>query len=268
MKMIIDSKKLDKNELIEYHKNGWIGPYNLVSKFEMDQFREIIDEKIINPSKNNYLNQKRFHNQHLENYFIWKLIKNENLVSKVASIIGPNLILWRSNFQLKPKLSEHKLWNNGWNTIVPWHQDCAYYQPSPNVVISAWIAIDEATKNNGCMRVISGSHKNLYPHDLTPNTDFFNQAVNPSLININNAIDIELKAGQFILFNESILHSSNPNRSNLRRLGFSPRITVPFVDVGGREKLKVILLNGKDYMGDYNCVSPPKNNDNIKIKNK
>ena len=60
--MIIDSKKLDKNELIEYHKNGWIGPYNLVSKFEMEQFREIIDEKIINPSKNNYLNQKRFHN--------------------------------------------------------------------------------------------------------------------------------------------------------------------------------------------------------------
>ena len=42
MKMIIDSKKLDKNELIEYHKNGWIGPYNLVSKFEMEQFEEVI----------------------------------------------------------------------------------------------------------------------------------------------------------------------------------------------------------------------------------
>jgi ectoine hydroxylase-related dioxygenase (phytanoyl-CoA dioxygenase family) len=48
-----------------------------------------------------------------------------------------------------------------WNTAAPWHQDCAYYQPSPNVIVSAWIAVDDTTKHNGAMRIILGSHKKL-----------------------------------------------------------------------------------------------------------
>ena len=61
------------------------------------------------------------------------------------------------------------------------------------------------------------------------------------------------------MFSESILHSSVPNLSERRRFGLSPRITVPFVDIGDRDNLKVLMLKGEDYMGDFNVVNPPYN---------
>ena len=74
--------------------------------------------------------------------------------------MGPDIVLWRSNFQLKLPLSQQDEWDTG----VPWHQDIAYFQPSPNVILSAWKAIDHVEKSNGCMQILSGSHKKLCPH--------------------------------------------------------------------------------------------------------
>jgi hypothetical protein len=73
------------------------------------------------------------------------------------------------------------------------------------------------------------------------------------------------------LFIESILHSSAPNRSERRRFGLTPRITVPFVDIGDRDNLKVLMLKGEDYMGYYNVINSPnifnKNDNFLKITN-
>ena len=108
-----------------------------------------------------------------------------------------DLVLWRTNFQLKPALSEQ----TGWDTEIPWHQDSAYYQPSPNVILSAWIAVDNSNGENGYMSVLSGSHKRLYPHIRIPEADQFGLLIDPSSFDPSDAIDIELKAGEFVFFN-------------------------------------------------------------------
>ena len=42
----------------------------------------------------------------------------------------------------------------------PWHQDCAYFNlPEGTTVIGVWVALDEATAENGCLHVIPGSHR-------------------------------------------------------------------------------------------------------------
>ena len=91
-----------------------------------------------------------------------------------------------------------------------------------------------------------------------PGAERFGLFVDPSTFDPNKAVDIELKPGQFIFFNESTLHSSAANRSSSRRLGITPRITVPFVEVGNRAEIEVLMLKGEDYMGDYKVVEPPK----------
>ena len=146
------------------------------------------------------------------------MISHPNLVEKAASILGGDLVLWRTNFQLKPALSEQ----TGWDTEIPWHQDSAYYQPSPNVILSAWIAVDNSNGENGYMSVLSGSHKRLYPHIRIPEADQFGLVADPSSFDPSDAIDIELKAGEFVFFNESVLHSYQANRSSARRLGITP----------------------------------------------
>ena len=260
--MAANQHTLTKAEVQQYHDQGWIGPFTLISETEMAKVAQELDAQILRPVKQRGLEQDDyFHNRHLDNYCVWNLISNPSLVERVANILGPHLVLWRSNFQIKPPLSEQKEWNHGWNTIAPWHQDCAYYQPSPNVIMSAWIAVDKATKDNGAMRVIPGSHKRLYTHvanqNYVPGSKFFDKSVDPKTIDLTETVDIELKAGEYILFNESVLHSSPPNLSEDRRFGISPRITVPFVDVGDRDSLKALMLKGEDYMGAYNIVPPP-----------
>ena len=254
--------KLTRAQVRQYHSQGWLGPFTLITKTEMAKVARELTAEILEPVKQQGLDEDHyFHNRHLDNRCVWELISNPALVEKVASILGPDLVLWRSNFQIKPPRSEQEQWNHGWNTAAPWHQDCAYYQPSPNVIVSAWIAVDDATKDNGAMQIILGSHKKLYTHaenpDYLPGSKFFDKSVDPQTIDISKAVDIELQAGEFVLFSESVLHSSPENVSEHRRFGISPRVTVPFVDVGDSDSQTVLMLKGRDYMEAYNIGSPP-----------
>jgi non-heme Fe2+,alpha-ketoglutarate-dependent halogenase len=158
--MVCKNKILSKSEVQQYHEEGWIGPFKLISPTEMVNISHVIQKQIIEPVKQQNLEENDYlHNRHLDNQGIWELFSNPELAERVASILGPHLVLWRLNFQLKPPLSDQKEWNYGWDTSFPWHQDCAYFQPSPNVILSAWIAVDEVNKDNGCIRIIPGSHK-------------------------------------------------------------------------------------------------------------
>ena len=253
--MISTKETLSKEQVRQYHQQGWLGPFTLISEVQMAEVRRRINQEILEPGRIAELHEKDyFHNRHLDNRCIYELLSHPNLVEKAARILGGHLVLWRTNFQLKPPLAEQ----DDWDTEIPWHQDCAYYQPSPNVILSAWIAVDEATRASGCMRVLPRSHKRLYPHIRRPRAERFGLFADPSTFDPNKAVDIELKPGQFVFFNESILHSSVANRSSSRRLGIPPRITVPFVEVGNRAEIEVLMLKGEDYMGDYRVVEPPK----------
>ena len=245
---------LSKDEVRLYHRQGWLGPFTLVSEEEMAAAREAIDAEILGPGRAQGLAERDyFHNRHLDNRVVYELLSNPKLVERAACLLGPHLVMWRSNFQIKWPRSEQ----DDWDSEVRWHQDCAYFQPSPNVILSAWIAVDDTTRANGCMQVMPGSHKRLYPHITDPEAEVFAKGVDPSTFDASEAVHLELRPGQFIFFNESTLHHSPANRTETRRCGITPRLTVPFVDVGRREEIDVLMLKGEDYMGYYNVVQPP-----------
>ena len=252
--MTTNQPALTKDQVRLYHQQGWLGPFTLISEDEMARVRRAIDEEILERGRAQGLAERDyFHNRHLDNRCVYQLLSHPNLVERAAALLGPHLVLWRTNFQIKWPLSQQ----TDWDTEVPWHQDCAYYQPSPNVILSAWIAVDHATRANGCMQVLPGSHKRLYPHITDPEAELFSKGVDPSTFDASEAVHLELRPGQFIFFNESTLHYSPPNRSETRRFGITPRLTVPFVAVGRREEIDVLMLKGEDYMGFYNVVQPP-----------
>ncbi len=148
--MVSKNNRLSKSEVKQYHEEGWIGPFKLISPMEMSNLSDVIQKQVFEPVKQQNLEENDyFHNRHLDIQEIWELFSNPELVERAGSILGPHLVLWRSNFQFKPPLSDQKKFNYGWDTSAPWHQDCAYYQPSPNVILSAWIAVDEVDKGNG-----------------------------------------------------------------------------------------------------------------------
>ncbi len=71
-------------------------------------------------------------------------------------LYGPNLLLWRSSILLKAAGTVE-------GGRIPWHQDGAYFKLIPEANISFWLALDEATEENGCMQVLPGTHTTIFP---------------------------------------------------------------------------------------------------------
>ncbi len=138
------------------------------------------------------------------------------LLDLVEAILGPDIILWGSQVFCKPARD---------GMAIPWHQDGQYWPIRPLASVTVWVAIDSSAKENGCLRVIPGSHrKGLMAHGVsTDSAVALNQGLVEGLIDESLAVDVTLEAGQVSLHDVNIVHGSNPNRSGRRRAGWAIR---------------------------------------------
>jgi phytanoyl-CoA hydroxylase len=99
----------------------------------------------------------------------------------------------------------------------PWHQDAAYFRGSdPNLMFGVWIALDPATRENGCMEVIPGSHL-LGPAPHVPAEDINLCTIRPDLVDIDRRVALPMDPGDVLIFHSLIHHYTAANRSNQRR---------------------------------------------------
>lgn len=135
----------------------------------------------------------------------------------VEALIGPNIVLWGSQVFCKPAHTGRK---------IPWHQDGKYWPMRPLATVSAWIAIDDATPENGNMRFISGSHRagRVVPHRFNGDPGLvLPEEVAPGEFDESAALDDSLVAGEFSLHDVFLIHGSEANQSDRRRAGFVAR---------------------------------------------
>ncbi|MBD2843836.1 phytanoyl-CoA dioxygenase family protein [Paenibacillus sp. IB182496] len=99
----------------------------------------------------------------------------------------------------------------------PWHQDWEYWQGSHKV--SAWIALDDATPDNGCLKVVPGSHRaGRLPHTAPPSDEQgFVSRVDERRIDPSRIRAVPLRAGSALIFHDLLLHASYANVSGARR---------------------------------------------------
>ena len=96
----------------------------------------------------------------------------------------------------------------------PWHQDCAYFNlPLDTPVVAAWIALDEATPENGCMHIMPGSHSE------GPVVHFNRRdwQICDTHVPMDREVMVPLKPGGCLLWHGLLHHGTPANRSNLRR---------------------------------------------------
>lgn len=261
---------LDAEEIEAFHREGVLGPYRLVSPDLMAQMRERIMAEVVIPGRHDDDPHLHYHDRHLDNTTVCRLCRRPELVERVASLIGPDLLIWRSNFQIKQPVAEASGYEKRY-TEVPWHQDGVYFDLRPMVLVSAWIAVTEATIDNGCLQVVRGSHTSSFAHDVDETRTSFHQSVPADAIDPADVRAFELEPGEFVLFSENTLHGSGPNRTTHQRIALTPRVTVPFVRVtgnplyAGRDRARhapdqpreVAILRGHDYTGRHRVVPLP-----------
>lgn len=145
------------------------------------------------------------------------LALNATLLDLVEQVIGPDIVLWGCHLFCKPGAMGRE---------VPWHQDGHFWPFRPLATCTIWLAIDKADRENGCMRVISGSHaaRTLFRHheDTDPALALY-EVLDADQFNADRAVNIELEPGQFSLHDIYLAHGSTPNRSGRRRAGLAIR---------------------------------------------
>ena len=164
---------LNSNEIETFRSQGYLGPYSLCSADEMMQTAKQI-ESVLNTDPPDHKN--RVHNRHLDNQLIHQVSTDPQIVKRMACLYGDDLLLWRTNFFVKESGAKE----------IPWHQDFNYWPLEPPIIVSAWIAIDQSTVENGCLKIIPGSHRRVIPHiESKPNVQF-NRMGDPDYIDLNN----------------------------------------------------------------------------------
>lgn len=241
---------LSKKDIDFYHVNGYLGPFTAVSEADMAEIRDHIDNDVLQRDGPNP--RTRVQSRHMDSQIIYDLSTHPAIIERMASIMGPDLIMWATNFFTKePGGSE-----------IPWHQDINFWPLEPPVNISAWIAIDNVTVENSCVQILPGSHKRMAPHIKAPKGMAFGQMIDPDFYDTSKLINMELRPGQFFLFTERLMHHSNKNMSDQRRMGMSIRVTLPMVTIDQDNPPlhpghTAVLASGKDVMGFNRLAGRP-----------
>ena len=143
-------------------------------------------------------------------------ILDQRLADVINSIIGQRTYLVRDQIFLKPARI---------GSAKPWHQDQPHLQVTPlDRAIGAWIALDDADKENGCLRYIDRSHRGpTLSHTPMPRAEH-NAIPDPAQA---QAVDWSqercaiVPAGGVALHHPLTLHSSAPNHSTRPRRAYS-----------------------------------------------
>ncbi len=145
------------------------------------------------------------------------LALDRQILDLVESAIGPDIIFWGCQIFCKP--GEIGL-------AVPWHQDGQYWPIRPLATCTVWIALDRVGPDNGCMRVIPGSHtcQTVFRHHENRDANLaLIQELDEDQFDADTAVDIVLEPGELSLHDIYMVHGSAPNTSGRRRAGVALR---------------------------------------------
>ncbi len=241
MPLVHPEFQLSRADVDFFIANGYLGPYAAMTPAEMADVRREIEAKVLSSDGPNP--RSRGQSRHMDQPAVYDLATHPAIIDRIACLLGPDLIVWATNFWLKPP----------GGVEIPWHQDINFWPLEPPVNTSAWIAIDEVTVENSCVQIIPGSHRQSLRHTRAPEDVAFGEMADPQSFDAGQAVNMELKPGQFFLFSERLLHGSSKNTSDKRRLGLSIRVTLPMVHVFQDSSPlhpghTAILAKGKDVM--------------------
>ena len=213
---------LTQEQIDFYQTNGYIVVENVISAEDIAELRGITDEFVdksrevtehtnvfdLEPGHTPEAPQlRRLKNPVALHPIYDRMLRHDYILDSVAQLIGPNIRYDTSKLNMK---------SAGFGSPVEWHQDFAFGRdPSNDDMLSIGLAIDDMTRDNGCLLFIPGSHKGpVYNHYQN---DVFVGAITDPDFRPDNAVPIEVKAGGITIHHTRTLHASTPNASGQSR---------------------------------------------------
>lgn len=223
------------SDIEQFKKDGFFGPIKLYDEAEAaEMIREI---RVQNQNYDNALYQNNVnYDRHYDIPHLSNHISHPKIIKYLTAILGPDVLLWRTEFF--PKFPGSK--------GTEWHQvrDYSYANGKPQIVptetewnafidITVWTTFTPANKTTGCMTFLRGSHEKLYfderketktgrsgQYDVnTTDTQFFGYQFEDFKLDPNwnpppeDVVELEMRPGEAVIFTANCVHGSLPNIS-------------------------------------------------------
>lgn len=204
-------------------------PDSVIKEYETNGYailRDVIDPDLIGElsahvdwlgRKYPDLRPEDYHHPLMRDDAFWvRAVTDSRLIDIAESFLGPDIACFTAHYVCKPPVDGRP---------VLWHQDGAYWKLQPMRALTVWLAVDPSTVENGCLRMVPGSHvlplqpplsRTDIPNMLQSWTD---PVIVQEWVDRAGVMPVELNPGDVSIHHPNILHCSEPNTSNRRRCG-------------------------------------------------
>ncbi|MDE0369253.1 MAG: phytanoyl-CoA dioxygenase family protein [bacterium] len=189
-------------------------------------------------------------------YLVWtwldRLIRHPRILDAVEAVIGPDILCWSTDFFIKEARDPG---------FVSWHQDSTYWGLEPPDVITAWLGLTDSTEENGCVRVVAGSHLwgQVTHHDTFGEDNLLSRGQEVMVeVDESEGVDLRLSAGEISLHHVLAVHGSRPNASSDRRIGIAFRYLPTHVRQTAGVRESAMLVRGVDEYGHFDLEPRPR----------
>ena len=243
------------DDILRFHELGYLLIRNAISQSDIIAARIALRDLILRRDADNLMIESAvatgFHNlddaQRLNSVRkLMPIIRYDRRLRAVAAdagllrvlqrIIGAPPVLTQDMAMIKPpRIGREK----------PWHQDLAYFNyPQDTIIVGAWIALDEAIPENGCMMIIPGSHR-AGPVLHWTRRDW---QICDSDVQVERCAAVPMRRGDCLLFHCLLHHGTPPSRSDKTRWAmqfhYAPASAAPYAD--SAKRLRTFGADGKD----------------------
>jgi hypothetical protein len=213
----VKTPKLDEQQVHFYKENGYLLYHHpVLSEDKLQRLEAIFNELV---EKNPQMRTDAFDKPHFEEERLLEFLMDDDVLDLVEPLIGPNIGLFSSHFISKEP---------GKGRRTPWHEDSKYWANQNQFdrydgIVTVWLALDRTDRENGCMKVIPGSHHtpdSAY-REVDENSNLFGTEIDE--IDDSKAVYFELERNECSLHDGRLVHGADPNTSSRRRCGYTMR---------------------------------------------
>lgn len=231
------SISLTEQQVQEYRSNGCLYPLDVLSAADAARLRGQLEG--MEELQGHVMDRAQCNKSYLLYDWADELVNHPAILDQVEALIGPDILCYMTNLFTKEA---------GSSSYVSMHQDAAYWGVDADDVVTAWIALSPAKAESGVMKVQPGSHKkdlrqvNTYAKDnlLSRGQEIPAEDLDPS-----THVYMELEPGQMSLHHFRLVHGSDANVSDDRRIGLAIRYVAATAKKIGKPE-SALLVRGQN----------------------
>lgn len=206
--------RLDADQVAQYERDGYTLFHQPI--FAPEKFARLA--AIFEEDLGRY-SERELDMIHTRDARLLEFLLSDEVLDLVEPVVGPNIGLWASHLISKPPRT---------GKATPWHEDSSYWNGRVSTmagICTVWLAIDEASPENGCMKVIPGSQHGGFSEYEAVDADknIFGTQIKPEQVDEARAVYFALQPNECSLHEARIIHGADANTSDKRRAGYTMR---------------------------------------------